>query len=656
MAIPDRLCLCARVSFGKKNTLQTTRGRGDARARAGIAREGSTMRTKLFLSYSKGDTRWRQWFLRHLNTMVSVEDGLWVDRQSIEDGSDWMAQIGSALADARCALVLLSPRYLKVGGFTNDHELPMLLEEQARGLKLLPVLVAPCSWEDQHPDLCKTQFVKWRNGTKLVFDGTRQREIVRALSEAGDDAPTPAARKSAIDRAVIEVCQHVRKAFGVVGQITGQQRQDLFEETNSALEAERVTLEREPIHWGDFAVVYRGTFENEPVVVKAIPTAAWRNRVGTALDTARSTTAQLRDASFIRIKGFIRRPEVHALVMEYIDWPTLDEVAARHPGRRLPAPTVAKILSTIAAAQDDAHERGVQIGALSSASIHVNPDWEVRLSPIRIEGYLGRGLTLSTGQLVNWDVLTMLTPEIYAGYQPITRSDLDAHDQYYLALLGLELLNGRRPVEVSCFQDLNLKAAFFDDPRAFFGEGADCANPWTEECPALAYTLARMLSRVPGGRLPSSEAVKDDLRSVSEEKLPDCLRRSLEADVGDVVCESFALRFYDRLFRSRRLLELKFSNPSGQPRMLFEAIRDLVEFRRDDGVSRFLDHVKSHKNLGIVAADIEAFRCAFVEEVIATSQRTGKPSARSRGDAWNAVLKHGLGVMVKGLGEPAGLA
>src|SRR5262245_28592892 len=166
-------------------------------------------------------------------------------------------------------------------------------------------------------------------------------------------------------------------------------------------------LEQEPLHCGDFAVVYRGTFENQPVAVKAVPTAAWRNRVSKALDSARITSERLRDASFIRIKGFIRRPEVHALVMEYIDWPTLEEVAARQPDRRLPALTVAKVLSTIAAAQDDAHQQVVQVGALSPASIHVNPDWEVRLSPIRVEGHLGRGLALSTGQLVNWDVLTM---------------------------------------------------------------------------------------------------------------------------------------------------------------------------------------------------------------------------------------------------------
>ena len=50
--------------------------------------------------------------------------------------------------------------------------------------------------------------------------------------------------------------------------------------------------------------------------------------------------------------------------------------------------------------------------------------------------------------------------------------------------------------------------------------------------------------------------------------------------------------------------------------------------------------------------DIEAFRLAFVAEVIATSMQNGNPQARSHGDAWNAALKLGLGVMAKALAPP----
>ena len=89
--------------------------------------------------------------------------------------------------------------------------------------------------------------------------------------------------------------------------------------------------------------------------------------------------------------------------------------------------------------------------------------------------------------------------------------------------------------------------------------------------------------------------------------------------------------------------------------MLAGAIRDLVEFRRDDDASRFFDHVNKHRNLGIGADDVEAFRLAFVAEVISTSERSGHRSGRARGDAWNAVLKLGLGVMAQDL-RPLGEA
>jgi len=612
------------------------------------------MGQKLFLSYSKGNSTWRERFLRHLETMIGIEK-LWIDRKSIPDGLAWRQELAKGLADSRCALLLLTPAYLKLGGFANDTELPMLLEQRNQGLQLLPVLVEPCSWEFQHPEL-KEQFVTWRNGTKIVVG----REVLRAVSEAGDDERTAAARESAIDRAVMEVCERVRQAFGVLGQITEQQRNDLFDQTKSAfesdltptakaLEAERVTLRKEPLGCGGFAVVYRGTYENQDVVVKAIPTAAWRNRVHTALESAVSASERLRDPSFIRVKRFIVNPEVQAIVMEYIDWQTLDKKLAECPGRRLPPCYVARILAKISRAQDEAHKQKTHVGALSPSNIHVNDEWEVRLSPIRIEGHLARGLTLSTGQLVNWDILAMLTPETYGGRQPTSPDDLAAQEQYYLGLLGLELLLGRRPVEISCFQDLAEKAKFFDDPRAFF-DGRDGADQWTDENPALAYVLARMLSRNPADRFSSSKVASEELLRVCEGRIPDELRRCLEADLKNVISEGFATRFYGRLFNARSTLKTLFKKDN-QSRMLARAVRDLVVFRSEDGVSPFLDHVNTHKAIvNITAEDVEAFRVAFVAEVIATcEQGTGTLSAKSRGDAWNAVLKLGLSFMFQGL-------
>jgi len=603
------------------------------------------MREKLFLSYSTGDAEWRDQFLKHLRTMLS-ERQLFVDKQALRDGADWKTQLTEELTRAKCALLLLTPQYLEVGTFAQDEELPMLLEEHQKpdGLKLLPVLVENCMYGD-HPELARLQLVGWDNNTKSVKRGTDTREVIRALKEAGDEAITPRAGESAIDQAVKEVCERIKKEFGVIGQITQQQREHLFEKTQLALQSKGVTLE-ESIHGGDFAVIYRGKYENQDVAVKALPTDAWRNRVAASFDMAQRTAEHLRDASFIRVKGTIADPEVHAMVLEFVDWPTLADEMKRHPGGCLPPQYVAKVLAKISVAQQDAHKICEQIGALSPASIYVNPEGDVRLTTFRIEGQLARGLTMSTGQLVNWDVLTMLTPEIYRGRQPKTREDLDAHEQYYLGLLGLELLIGRRPVDVQCFADLAQKAKFFRDPRAFFDFDADGGRSWTEECPSLAFVLARMLSEEPADRLAS---VSNELWRIEAGKLPDSLRRTLGADLKDLMSRDFMSRFYPRLFAARPELRALFSNVTAQHGMLAQAIRDLVVFRPGDEESHFLDYVETHKQLPITVHDIEAFRLAFVAEVIATCMQNGNAQARSHGDAWNAALKVGLGAMARAL-------
>jgi hypothetical protein len=605
------------------------------------------MREKLFLSYSNGDAEWRDRFVKHMRTMLS-ERQLFVDKQALRDGADWKTQLEEELARSKCAVLLLTPQYLEVGNFAQDQELPMLLEEHQKpdGLKLLPVLVENCDYAGR-PDLARLQLVGWDNNTKSVKRGTDTREVIRALKEAGDEASTSRAADSAIDQAVKEVCERARKEFGVIGQITQLQREQLFEKTQLALQSKGVTLE-ESIHGGDFAVIYRGKYENQEVAVKALPTDAWRNRVSASFDMAQRTSERLRDASFIRVKGTIADPEVHAMVMEFVGWPTLADEMKRHAGGCLPPQYVVKVLAKISVAQQDAHKIGEQIGALSPASVYVNAEGDVRLTPFRIEGQLARGLTMSTGQLMNWDVLTMLTPEIYRGRQPKTREELDAHEQYYLGLLGLELLIGRRPVEVLCFADLGLKAKFFRDPRAFFDYDADGGRSWTEECPGLAFVLAAMLSEDPAHRLASAS---NELWRIEAGKLPDSVRRTLGCDLKELMSRDFMSRFYRRLFAARPELRSQFSNIAAQHGMLADAIRALVVFRGDEG-SHFLDYVESHKRLKITEHDIEAFRLAFVAEVIATSMQNGNAQARSHGDAWNAALKVGLGVMAKALATP----
>ena len=579
------------------------------------------MRSKLFLSYSNKDSKWRDRFIEHLKGLFAG-DTLWYDQDDgdIAPGSRWAEKIDTALRDARCALLLLTPNYLDCSGYARK-ELEMALNQQESGLTLLPVLVEPCAWQGIEL-LRAVQFIRWPDANNGSGD-------IPALSEVGGAAPT------AIDRVVIDICMQVSKAVGVVGQTTATQRDQLFNETRKVL-GERVELNGAMVHSGDFSVVYSGTFEGDRVAVKSVPDAPRRNRIRTIFDQALKSAKTLSDPAFIRIRFAVTDREPHCLVMDYIDWPTLDTRLASCDGHRLPPTTVVQILLKIASAQHDAHRNDFSIGPLCPANIHVNDAWDVRLSPIRIEGQMARAAAMTMGQLLNWDALTHMSPEVSAGFAPSTPATRDMQGQYYLALLGLELLLGHRPFEVRCFDDLLKRRAFFDDPRSFFEEGG---GTWADESPALAFLLTRMLARDPEHRLRPGTTI-DELEAIAGEQLPDALRRQLDDDYGTVQCKGFATRFYEKLFVKRPDLSVRFPNVDGQAAKFAIALQYLIDFRPELTHSPFRDLARTHAQFNIGAPELVAFRAAFIEQVLEAF-----PGSLQHADAWSAAFARSIGAM-----------
>ncbi len=588
------------------------------------------MRSKLFLSYSRADSAWRDRFLRHLKTLFHVGTELWVDRESLEGGEQWLDELKRGAGDSKCALLLVTPNYLEKGRFARD-ELDLLLEEYARGLKILPVLVEQCSWQSESA-LADLQFVRWENGTIRRPEGNGEREQMRALADIADEPD--------IDRAIIDVCETIRRVLGTAADTTPKQRDELLHTTQDAL-GQAVHLD-EAVYSGEFSVVYRARMGGRTVAVKAIPDAARQNRARAVYEAAIQSISELRDPAFIKVHYAVLDREPQCVVMEYVDWPTLDAALARHPGRRLAPRDAAAVLAAIARAQRDAHRAGVQLGPLSSASIHVNNAWDVRMSPFRIKGHLARTAELIPGQLVDWDMLATLTPELWAGHQPTTRDELDRHEQYYLGLFGLELLLGRRPFEIRRFEDLGIKSAFFENARAFFDDGGAKGTKWTEDCPALAVILDRLLARDPLDRLQPNEAdAAEQLQAVLEGMLPSCVRRQLELDLEGLSADTFGTAFYSRLFELRPSLRERFQAPHAQPRVLVDALQDLAAFRPYAMRSRFLRIAQKHAAYGIAREDVDAFRLVFLEEV----SRACGGRQRSR-DAWAAALEMGLSVIM----------
>ena len=579
------------------------------------------LRSKLFLSYSRADSQWRDAFRKHLKGMFGATE-LWVDCESIPPGTRWEQAIASAIEQAHCALVLLTPAYLNLQGQAR-RELDLLLAQASR-LKLLPVLVEECGWRDV-PKLAEMQFTRWQ-GSEQPGPG-------------GREALVPLDRSPDRESSIIAVCEFVKKEMGVVGQTRPEQIDALFDATQKALSAEIVL--QKAVHSGTFSVVYRAKMHNQIVAVKAVPDAPRQNRIRQMVSEALPKIRELTDPAFIRLRDSSTETEPHYFVMDYVDWPTIEQRLRTVPHHAVEPRVVATILAQVARAQSDAHRVGLLIGPLSLGSIHANDKWQVRFSPLRIEGVLSRAAYMATGQLMNWDALTYLAPEVSAGKPAygVSPGRLDALEQYYLGLLGLELLLGRPPCEVRCFDDLAIKVRFFEDPREFFDEGLGEALSWVDSCPALAYLLIRLLARMPEKRLSSAEMAARELQAVVDGNLPMCLRGQLEFDLDHIIkTPGFSDALYARLFTARPALAKRFSDRTRQAHMLAAALPDLVafdpQFPRN---SRFQELADRHSDYGIDSDDVEAFRSSFLAQVdVLFGGKAGHV------EAWRAALDRGL--------------
>jgi internalin A len=120
------------------------------------------MRSSAFISYSHKDAKW----LDRLNVMLTplTRDGMnvWSD-QNIKAGALWADEIRKALADAKVAILLVSPDFL-ASEFIHENELPPLLAEAARGglvilwmpihfsnYKLTPIKDYQAAWDPSRP-------------------------------------------------------------------------------------------------------------------------------------------------------------------------------------------------------------------------------------------------------------------------------------------------------------------------------------------------------------------------------------------------------------------------------------------------------------------------------------------------------------------------
>jgi TIR domain len=142
----------------------------------------------VFVSYSREDARWRDWFVGMLAPVARQERlEVWTDQREVV-GYEWRPQLQDAIRRSRLALLLVSSTFL-ASEFIVGQELPALIEH---GVHLVPVLVGDCLW-DQEPLLASVQWAHdpGRDGP-LVATGWPPRSGPRTCP-----SPTPSPRRSA---------------------------------------------------------------------------------------------------------------------------------------------------------------------------------------------------------------------------------------------------------------------------------------------------------------------------------------------------------------------------------------------------------------------------------------------------------------------------
>jgi hemoglobin-like flavoprotein len=573
------------------------------------------MRNAIFISYSHADKQWLEQFENALKVGVASElYSTWSDKQ-IGAGEQWEGVIEANIASARIALLLVTPEFAQ-STYIGTKELPAIVDRnKKKGLAL--------QWVS----------IKAVSDVKLKMLGL---EGIQSLWPERPLADLPVEERQ---KAIEAISGKLIMSLGLSADINTQTIAGLEVDLKAALGTRVVLGER--IALGDGSLIYKATQEDEEIAVKVALPSMRHTWVATDFAARANDFRNILDPLFIRIRDARSDARVSWVTMDHVALPSLKDVMAQSGTSGLPPDLVTEVLAKVTLAASNLHQESMGrdtglgpllVGPLRPSHIYRNANnGKIKISPIQMSQ-----ATLQTSQarplsVLGEDELTWLAPEQYDG-----RRVEVATDQYYIGLLGLELLTGGPPVKVNSFADLDKKRAFFAAPMAEFDQ-------YRKASPALFFVLARMLERRPEDRWPSMADAHRAIRQITEGSLPDELRNKARDTYRKLRSGNFYCDLYEGMFRilpeTRKIFEQ--INMEQQQEKLHEAAGQLLNFRPTDDPNPMSPHASRHRARGLKLEHFMAFRDAFLA---ALSMQRFKPDSYAV-DAWRAILDAGIAYM-----------
>jgi internalin A len=137
--------------------------------------------TRVFIRYSNADRKWLDRLERHLKPLVREGRLDYWDDTHIRPGDDWKQEIQNALDTAQVAVLLISANFF-ASDFIAEDELPLLLAAQAKGVRILPVILSASRFT-RYPDLARFQAVNSPDKPLDALPRSQQEEVFDRIAQ-----------------------------------------------------------------------------------------------------------------------------------------------------------------------------------------------------------------------------------------------------------------------------------------------------------------------------------------------------------------------------------------------------------------------------------------------------------------------------------------